>query len=230
MMDYTTEAYLKTRDDIHRFLFIYKLITQLLYISYLVYALCVGAGVLWANIVLLCVSAPYLAFCLVTKDGSGKGITHIKSVTAESVKWFKISMKIFMIVLMFYSVYATSTHMTLVSVTFSALNVVALVLQLLCELVSKIIINRIQLFIDAVHADIECAIKPIRRASDFVKRVKGEEPEPAPEPTKNQKMLLHRVEMRLAERRLKKREEREHKKQEKAERKLAKRTKKANKA
>ena len=65
MFIYTRAATLKIYDDLKKFLFIFSASMQALYIGYLIYALAVGAGLLFVNIALMALSASYLTFIIV---------------------------------------------------------------------------------------------------------------------------------------------------------------------
>jgi hypothetical protein len=62
MLDYTKAAVKKTVDDFRRLDYLRNLVTQVVYIFYLVYALFAGAGYVWANAVLRGLSLAYLIF------------------------------------------------------------------------------------------------------------------------------------------------------------------------
>ena len=210
MLDYTVEACRKTAEDIKNFIFYFQLLTQSVYIAYLIYAICVNGGYLFLNIPLLCVSIGYLIFFILTRDGTKREATVVKSVASRGVKYFKLSVKIFQIGIIFYSVYIASTHITLFSVCFTAINCVLLVLQLLCEVIGRIFIDRLDLFKDALRADFANATAPVRRARDFIDHIRGKEPKEEAPPTKHQKILKKRIEERK-ERRAREKEEAEMK-------------------
>ena len=53
MFIYSRAVFNKIIEDIKKFIFIFSLIMQTVYIGYLVYAIVIGAGILYVNITLL---------------------------------------------------------------------------------------------------------------------------------------------------------------------------------
>ena len=64
MFDYTKSVFNKTIEDLKSIAFFSALFLQIFQIGYLVYALCIGSGIMAANIVLLILSTAYLGFML----------------------------------------------------------------------------------------------------------------------------------------------------------------------
>ena len=81
MLDYTIVATKKTVDDIKRFTLVFSILTQILYIAYLAYALISNVGFTWLNIPLLAVSVAYFVFYLVIRGKNGKKIKECTNCT-----------------------------------------------------------------------------------------------------------------------------------------------------
>ena len=62
MFDYTKAAVKKTVEDFKKLDYVRNVATQILYIVYLIYAVCVSAGKLWADIPLLALAVAYFLY------------------------------------------------------------------------------------------------------------------------------------------------------------------------
>lgn len=208
MLDYTKAAVAKIVDDLKRVGYIFNIVIQSLSIVYLVYAICVSAGILWANIALLTFSVVFFVFYLITHNKNGKQVRQIYKATKRACKWIKLSIRAFTLGIMMYSLYAATTHTTAVSVILTALMVVGWTLQVLLEIVLAFAESRFEILIAGIQADFENAIKPVQSVGNFLKKVTGQEVEPDKEPTRARKILDKRVSEVRAERKKKKEEKR----------------------
>ena len=210
MLDYTIVATKKTVEDIKRFALVFSILTQLLYIGYLVYALAIGLGFTWLNIPLLAVSLAYFVIYIVIRGKSGRRAKDVEWSARHSFKLIKISAASFNLAVLLYSIWAFPEEVKPIAIVFATLMTVVWVLQLVCELVSVFAEKRMALFMEALKADLEGVTKPIAGAQNFVRKLRGEEPVVNDnEPTRQRKMLDERVFEYRAEKREKKREKRE---------------------
>lgn len=219
MLDYTKAAIKKTVDDFRRVDYVRNLITQILYIFYLAYALFTGAGNFWANAVLGVLSLAYFIFFLIVTTGK---ISKAKSKTQKTVALIftrcKQLIKLFTLGVMLYGIYATTTHVTALSVILSALMIVGWILQLVFEVVFKFFINRAQFILEGMEADYEALVKPVKTVGNFFKKMAGKEIEQPKEPSKARQWLDKKVAQTKSEKVEKKKEEKRRKKQEKTDR------------
>lgn len=234
MLDYTKAAILKIQEDLRKLLSWANLIMQLTYIGYLIYAICTGAGVYIANLILLALSLLYFAFFVFMSIG---GQDKLKKKTKKIIKLIytrsKQIIKFFTLGVMLYGIYATAHQVTPVSVLFSAFMIVAWLVPFVLEFLYKYFTFRAQLFIEALSADIEPIAKPIKSVGNFFKKVSGKEIEPEKEKTDAQlrarAWLDKKVEDNRAERAEEIEQEKYNKKQAKKQEKLAKKQAKADK-
>ena len=211
MLEYTRAAINKTVADLKKFNFIFNIVIQLLYVFYLIYAIFAPAGSLWVNVVLSVVSVGYLVFYTVTYD-DGRENRRIRIITRRWYKWFKISLRAFTLGTMIYGIYAASTHLTVISLTFVAFMIVGWMLQVIFELVVMFAESKLQFLYEGIKADFENITKPARVAKDVIMKIAGKEPEPKPEPTKHRLILNEHVAFLRAERARKKEERKAEKK------------------
>lgn len=206
MLDYTKAAIKKTKEDFARIDLIRNVVTQVVYIAYLVYATWTGMGVFWANVTLLSLACAYFGFFLFVTL-----FTERKKIPKPVKKIFtrcKQAVQLFTIGVMVYGVWATTTHVTPLSVIFSALMIVGWVLQILFEILFTFFINKAYFIYAGMEADAEALTKPIKNVGNFFKKVTGQEVEP-PKPVSKERLQLDElVSQQRIERQMEKMEER----------------------
>lgn len=217
MLDYTKAAIKKTVDDFKRLDYIRNLATQLLYVAYLVYAVCTPAGKLWADIPLLALSVAYLVvFLVATNQNATQKQKKFKKLCASIFTRCKQVIKLFTILVMIYGIYAATTHMTAISVVLCAFTIVGWILQVVFEVILKYFLNRAHFILEGMEADYETMLKPVKSVGNFFKKVAGKEIEPEKEKSKNRLWLDDKVAENKAAKRQEKLEERLRKKQARA--------------
>ena len=214
MLDYTQAAIRQIAADFQKVLYAVTVFSQAVYIGYLIYALCAGAGVLWVNIVLLAISVAYFVFFLITtKCGRQPGGAKAKIVqkTGKRVyKYCKLFIKIYPLALTIYGLYQTTEKVSFLALLLICFMIIGWILQIVFEVFGAIFSNRFALIMDGVKADVEEIKRPVAAVGNFFKKITGKEVETPAEPTKNQLKLREKVEQFRAERK----EKRELKKQE----------------
>lgn len=214
MFDYTQAAAKQIAADFQKVLYIVSVFSQAVYIGYLIYALCAGAGVLWVNLALLAISAAYFVFFLIaTRCGKFPGGAKAKIVqkTGKRVyKYCKLLIKIYPLALTIYGLYQTTEKVSFLALLLICFMMIGWILQIVFEVFGAIFSNRFSLIMDGVKADVEEIKRPVTAVGNFFKKITGKEVEAPQEPTKNQLKLREKVERFRAERK----EKRELKKQE----------------
>ena len=214
MLEYTKTAVKKVLDDFKRLDYLRNLITQVLYIAYLVYAVVVSAGVFWANVALLSLSACYFLFFLVMTTGRiGASKPKAYKIVKKIFVRCKQLIKLFTLGVMLYGIYATTTHVTPLSVILSALMIVGWILQVVFEVILRYFLSRANFVIEGMEADYENFVKPVKTVGNFFKKMTGKEVEPEKERSKTRLWLDKKVEEQKAQKEREKREEKEAKKQ-----------------
>ncbi len=197
MLDYTRTAISKTISDFKKFGYFFNISMQLIYIIYLIYTIIAESGIFAVNIILAAISLAYLVFYLVTYDENDK--KSLKIFTKRSYKLFKLSVKAFTLGVMIYGIYAAAGYITPLSVILSALTVVTWFMQVIMELTLIFLQNQMNLFITAIEADIDEALKPVHAVGNFIDKVRRKAPEAPKEPSKNRLLLDRLVSERKAE-------------------------------
>ena len=216
MLDYTKAAILKIQEDLRKLLSWANLIMQLTYIGYLIYALCTGAGIYLANVVLLALSVFYFVFFVFISAGGTNALKKKAKKTVTLIfRRSKQVIKFFTLGVMLYGIYATANQATPVSVLFSAFMIVAWLVPFVLEFLIKYFTFRAQLFVEALSADIEPVAKPIKSVGNFFKKVSGKEIEPEKEKTDAQLRARAWLDKKVEETRFERAEELEQEKRDK---------------
>ena len=173
MLDYTRGVVAKTIDDLKRLTFLFSLSLQIFQIAYLIYALCVGAGFLVTNIILLTLSVAYSAFILYVRRSA------IKKETARTLKaiyrWSKRLIKLFTLGVSVYGLLVTASHTvtveSLFSIVFLLFMIIAWILDVLFSLLIYVLEQRKELLFNAIKMDLE----PVFKAKNFMDKICGRE-------------------------------------------------------
>lgn len=208
MLDYTKMAIRQTVSDLKRTDYIRNVATQIIYIIYLIYTFIAKTGYLALNIILFVLAVSYFVFFLTVtslgKSPEGKALK--KRGTAVYV-WCKRLVKLFTLGLTIYGICTAVEHVSPFSVILAALMIVGWCLQIIFEVLIKILTNRVNFIIEALEADLDSMLKPVRSVGNFFKKMTGKEVTPQKEMTKNQLRLKEKVEAYRAEQKRKKAEE-----------------------
>ena len=187
MFDYTKAAFKKIVDDFKKIDFARSIITQGIYMAYLIYAICIQSGVLGVNIALLTLACAYFGFFLYMKT---RGVQkQVKKLVQKIYKWCKRLIKLFNLGVMIYGLSITASHFTALSLILAALMIVGWVLEILFEVVFRFFVNKAKFIMEGMEADYKNLTKPVKTVGNFFKKLTGKKVEEEPEPTKNRIIL-----------------------------------------
>ena len=165
MFDYTKSIFSKTVDDLKTIAFLFGLSLQIFQIGYLIYALCIGTGIVAANVILLIISSLYLLFMLYVKWNDVKKAT--RKALKKVYRWSKRLIKLFTLGVSVYGLFITAsapvTVKSLISIILLIFMLIAWILDVLFSLIILIIEKRKNLFFDAIKMDFE----PVLKAKNF---------------------------------------------------------------
>ena len=217
MFDYTKAAISQTIDDLKKVFYFVGLGTQVVYIAFLVYSLIVGSGIFFINLALAALSLGYLIFYLIVtkfgKDPDAKECKRLRKTGKEAMKWTKRSLRLVTICIAFVEIFSTQTPDTL-SVVLTAFMLVGWILEIVFDLIVKILTSRYRFIMDGLELDIDEITKPFKNVGNFFKKMTGQEVAPEKELNKNQLFLKEKVLVSREERQIKKQNEKIRKKQE----------------
>ena len=218
MFDYTRAAISQTIDDFKKVFYFVGLATQVVYIAFLIYSLIVGSGIFLINLVLAVLSLGYLIFYLIItkfgKDPDSKQCKRLKKNGKKAMKWTKRSLRLVTITVAFVEIFSTPNPDTL-SVVLATFMVVGWILEIVFDLIVKILNNRYRFLMDGLEMDIDDITKPFKNVGNFFKKMTGQEVAPEKELNKNQIYLKEKVLEKREERVFEKQSEKHRKSEEK---------------
>ena len=187
MFDYTKSVFNKTVEDLKSIAFFSALFLQIVQVGYLIYALCIGSGIVAANIVLLILSTAYLGFMLYIHWQNVAKKT--KKILKNIYRWCKRTIKLFTLGVSIYGLFITAsetvTVKSLVSIILLVFMLIAWLFDVLFSLIVMVIEKRTTLFFDAMKMDFE----PVFKAKNFFDKIRGKEVEEELVPTKSRSLL-----------------------------------------
>ena len=217
MLDYTKAAIKQTIDDFKKVDYWRNVITQVLYLAYLVYAIVfsamAGTRLLWVNAALFVLSSTYFAFFLYVTTLTPAQKLH--PTVRSTYKHCKRIIKLYTLGVMLYGLCLTTTHITPLAVVLTAFMIVGWVLEILFDVVLQFFINRAHFILEGMEADYENITKPVRSVGNFFKKMTGQEVEEDKPKSKNRIILDQKVAAAKQERADKKREDKFLKKEKK---------------
>lgn len=185
MFDYTMTAVEKIKRDFQRIMFACSVLIQGLYVAYLIVALFSGAGNPIVNGVLLGLCSIYLGFYLVMYFRESKGAKKTKKIVELIYRRSKQLIKFYTLAASIYAIWLTGSNANHFTILITAFMLVSFVLQILLEIVYKLVVDRLNLLVEGFKTDIAPAIKTV----NFFKKLKGEEIEPEQEKNKHREWL-----------------------------------------
>ena len=191
MLDYTKAAVKHTVEHLKKLDYARNIITQLLYISYLVYTLAAKIGFAIANGILLALSLAYFVFFLyVTKIKTEKALKR----TGKSIyRHAKRLVKLFNLCVAVYGICITAKHVTPLALLFVAFMIVAWVLQIVFEVLLRAIAKKAQFILEGLEEDYKQLTKPVKSVGNFFKKITGKEVEEEAPPSENVVILQEEV-------------------------------------
>lgn len=218
MLDYTKAIFSKTKKDFDAALTFFQLGTQILYIAYLVCILFTRSPIWYLYLSLFIVSSAFFVFDVITRSGikslkelgiplfgnnenkeklsrkkkKRSNIRKIKFYSSHTIKLLVLASSLYPIITSPYDVHPIHIICTTVMILLWIMQIVLEVLRLIFE-------GRLELFYEAMHADIEFITKPVTSVKNVFKRIVGKEVEDPGAPTKERVYLDGLVAERKAE-------------------------------
>ena len=172
-----------------KIIFACNVFIQVLYVAYLIVALCVGAGNAVVNGILLGLSSLYLGFYLVMNFRESRGAKQTKKIVELIYKWSKRLIKVYTLAAAIYAIILTEGNANHFTVLITAFMLVGFVLQILLEIVYRLVVSRLTLLIEGIKAD----VAPVTKTVNFFKKLKGDEIKAEPEKSKQREWLDKKV-------------------------------------
>ena len=176
MLDYTKMLIDATIKDIKRIRNIANYSSQGFTLVYLVYALIAGTGFWFINAPLLALAIAYLVYDLHNTNHTLTKEDKLKNKKVKRLfKRIKQAIKLFPLCVALYNLCLTFENPNIFSLLSTAFMLIAWLITLVFDILTVIFETRLNLFKEAIQADIEEVTKPFREAGNFFKKVTGQE-------------------------------------------------------
>ena len=183
MLDYTRATVDRTITDVKRFAKLFTFGTQIFYILYLIYAMISGTGNIIVNAIMSALSVANLIITAFLYDKKDRLSKRVKRTTKRVYKWVKLSLQAFTLGATVYGIYIAASDFSAISIIFALFTAVMWAFSVMLQIISIAVEARLNLFKEALHADIQNVLKPINAVKDVFGKIVGKEPEEKPEPT-----------------------------------------------
>lgn len=230
MLDYTKAIFSKTKKDLDTALTVFQFGTQILYIVYLICILFTSSPIWYLYLSLLIVSVAFFVFDLVTRSGirslrelgipffgtnehkkrlyrtkkKRSNIRRIKFCISHTLKLLVLASSLYPIIVSPFDVHP-------IHIICTTAMILLWIMQIVLEILRMIFTGRLELFYEAMHADIEFVTKPVTGVKNVFKKIVGKEVEEPAAPTKERLFLDELVAQRKEEKKEKKAAEKEAK-------------------
>ncbi len=151
MLDYTKAAFQQIAERFKRLDFYRSVITQSIYITYLAYALIADVGNVIANAILLPLAAAYLLFYVIAYLRTAKRT--IRKRVKRIFRRSKQIVKILSLGILAYGIVVTAYELRPLSLFFTTLMAVGLLVQILFEFLFHLIKRKAKRFVKTLEAD-----------------------------------------------------------------------------
>lgn len=183
MFDYTKTAVKKIVDDFKRALYLTNVCCHSLGICYLSYALITQKGIWFVNAGLLGLAIlSFASFFYFQTHKNSKLQLRVRHFLRQS----KLILKIFPLGIAVYGICMTANDVNPISLLLTVAMTASWVLQILFEVITLIIENRLALLQEALKADIE----PITKAVNLVKKFAGKSGDDTEKEPSKQRIIL----------------------------------------
>ena len=160
MLKYTKAAIDKIKEDLKVGVALFEIITLILMLTYLILALSFSFGNLIINIILLVVVSIYFLFYLANLKFRFKWFNSIFK------KYYRIIRLIILassLTITLYELYVTTNEVNPVTIILVTLLIIFWLLQVVIEIIYRLVVNEIDLLLQAIAQDKESALEPVKK-------------------------------------------------------------------
>lgn len=175
MFDRTTALIHQTVDDIKKISFYVNLVSQIIYIAYLVYAVVWTPKYLPLNIVLLVLSVAFFVLFLLFRYKGDLIPKRVKGRITDAFKIARRAVQLVVIVTSLVAIYNTQPSVVTLQMLFSLASALTFVLNVIIDLIVHVVSARFALFELAIKADVNDFLdtKAGKVVSFFGKKILG---------------------------------------------------------
>ena len=171
MFKYTRAAVTMIIEDIKRYAKIFQYGSSVFIVIYYIYAFLTQKGNVIANAILASLFVAYTIFVYFFAKHKNK---KIQRIIRRSYKWINLGIKAFTLGVMIYGIYMATTDVTPINTILASLMIFLWVMQVLLELIIKIIQDKSDLFIAAWTKDLE-NMSPKKTVKKIFDKVRNKE-------------------------------------------------------
>lgn len=160
MFSYTKAAIDKIKNDLKIGVAIFEIITIVLIITYLIFALSLGFGNLIINSVLLAVVSVYFILFLINLKFNLKCF---RSKIKKYYKRIRLAILASSLSISMYELYVTTNDVNPITIILITLLLIFWILQIVTEIIYRLMVNEIDLLVQAIAQDKTNALEPVRK-------------------------------------------------------------------
>ena len=150
MVKHSVAAISLVWEDLKKWTRAFKIAFSLFTLAYLAYALAVGRGNVYVNVVLAALYVIYTVFSLVAYK---KAVAKTKKIVKRGYRWLRLLTKAFTLGSALYGLYVAAAEIDGISIVLATLTVILWVLQVLLEVLILVVEPRAKLIVAGVLMD-----------------------------------------------------------------------------
>lgn len=175
MLKYTKAVLNDAVKDLKSFLYWFSVITQLLYIGYLLFAIISGIGIIYVNVALGVISLAYFIFYMLTNNATDKKTKHVAYVTRHTKTIIKLVLNAFTLAVAIYGIYISATTTNAFSLMLTILMIVFWCVQLVLEIIIFFFEHKKNMVLYGLQKDLEPWTNAVNKVGNVVRMVTGKE-------------------------------------------------------
>ena len=175
MFKYTRAVLNETVSDLRFIWFLFCVVTQIIYLAYLIYTVIAKVGLIYLNIPLLIVSAIYLSVFLILHKYNDKKTKKARKISAHVKTIIKLAINAVALSVAVYGIYVASTNTDGISIMLTTLMLIFWCAQVVLEIVVMFFEKKADQISWALQKDVEPVTNAIDKIKNVVRWVSGKE-------------------------------------------------------
>lgn len=175
MFKYTRAVLNETVSDLRFIWFLFCVVTQIIYLAYLIYTVIAKVGLIYLNIPLLIVSAIYLSVFLILHKYNDKKTKKARKISAHVKTIIKLAINAVALSVAVYGIYVASTNTDGISIMLTTLMLIFWCAQVVLEIIVMFFEKKADQISWALQKDVEPVTNAIDKIKNVVRWVSGKE-------------------------------------------------------
>lgn len=175
MFKYTRAVLNETVSELKFIWFLFCVVTQIIYLAYLTYAVIAKVGLIYLNIPLLIISAIYLVVFLILHKNNDKKNKKARQISAHVKTIIKLAINAVALAVAVYGIYVASTNADGISIMLTTLMLIFWCAQVVLEIIVMFFEKKADQISWALTKDVEPLMNVYDKVANAVRWVKGEE-------------------------------------------------------